>query len=101
MNKTLCDEFISQIENLSKTIRSDDLVRNRFGTYSKVHVLEHLVLQARRLIEYGEYAIALENMLSNLDEVPITLDEKTINLARQAFGEKITEETKLLLESLK
>lgn len=44
-------------------------------------------------MKYGEYKIALEILLVNLDEVSIVLDEKIINLARQAFGETITVET--------
>jgi len=100
MNKELCDEFINQIENLSKTINSEEFIKDRFGTHSKAHILEYYVLQARRLIKYGEYTIILEDLLSNLDEISVTLDERTINIARQAFGERITEEMELLLECL-
>ena len=100
MKKELCDEFINQLENLSKTVSREDFIKDRFGTHSKAHVLEYYVLQARRLTKYGEYTIVLEDLLSNLDEVSITLDERTIDIARQAFGEKITEEIELLLKSL-
>jgi hypothetical protein len=99
MNRLLCDKFISRIEELSKTFDSNDTVTDSFGTYSKIYVLENIVLETRNLIAYGEYKIALENMLANLCEISFVLDEKTIALARQAFGNE-SEESKIYLENL-
>jgi len=102
MNKKLCNEFINQIENLSGTGNNENFFKDRFGiNHTKTQVLESFVFHARELTKYGEHIIALENMLSNLDEVSITIDKETIDLARQAFGERITEEIELLLESLR
>ncbi len=44
--------------------------------------------------------IALENLLDNLSEVSILLDNKTIDFARLAFGEQITEYHETLLKTL-
>jgi len=98
MNKIFLDEFIAQIEGLSKSCGKDDSVIDRYGVHQKADVLKSYVSAAKDLVKYGEYLIALENILDNLAESSILLDEKVINLARQAFGEKITKEYELLLE---
>jgi len=62
--------------------------------------LESFVFECKELIKYGEYMIALENLLDNLSEVSILLDNKTIDFARLAFGEQITEYHETLLKTL-
>lgn len=100
MNKEALEIFVNQIEKLSKINDKEDYVKDNSGIYLKSSFLENLVLDAKELIKYGEYEIALENILENLNEVSIVLDEKVVNLARQAFGEKITTYTEILLSSL-
>ena len=42
------------------------------------------------LIQYGEYRIALENLLDNLAEHEITLDDQILDLAVCAFDNNIS-----------
>ena len=98
MEKVFLDEFINEIELLSKSRKYEDYVEDSSGIYQKCIVLEHLVSEARELVSYGEYKIALENILDNLHEVSITLDKKIIALARKAIGEKVTADMEVLLK---
>ena len=90
MDKEYVEEFIDQIEKLMKVSGEEEYVQDEAGVYLKVPYLKNLILEARRLIKYGEYKIALENILENLNEVSISLDEKTITLAHQAFDNQIS-----------
>ena len=92
MIKDLLEEFIKQIEELSKANDKKDYVRDSCGSYLKSSYLDDLVTETRELMEYGEYKIALEMMLDNLDEVSIVLDEKMIHLARRMIGKTDTVE---------
>jgi len=100
MNKDFLDIFIRQIENLSKAIDKDDYIVDQYGVHQKSAVLDYYVYAAKDLIKYGEYLIALENILSNLADASIFLDEETVSLARQAFGNNIAKEYILLLEKI-
>lgn len=100
MNKVFLEEFVEQIEVLSITSDKKDYVKDSSGSYLKYSYLDNLITETKKLMKYGEYKIALEMMLDNLDEVSIVLDEKTINLARQALGVTITVETEQLLDKL-
>ena len=94
------ENFVNQIEELSKASDKKDYVKDSCGTYLKSSYLDNLVSETREFMKYGEYKIALEMMLDNLGEVSIVLDEKTINSVRQVFGEKVTVETERLLADL-
>lgn len=100
MNKEYVEEFIDQIEKLMKVSGEEEYVQDEAGLYLKVPYLKDLILEARRLIKYGEYKIALENILENLNEVSISLDEKTITLARQAFDNQISTHMEELLSQI-
>ena len=91
MIKDLLEEFIKQIEELSKADKKD-YVRDSCESYLKSSYLDDLVTETRELMKYGEYKIALEMMLDNLDEVSIVLDEKMIHLARRMIGKTDTVE---------
>jgi len=73
---------------------------DKAGVYSKGVILDDIIFEAQNLIKYGEYRIALENTLENLNEVSITLEKEIVELARQAFGQNITKEMELLLSLL-
>ncbi|MGN6710517.1 hypothetical protein [Anaerocolumna jejuensis] len=92
MIKDFLEEFIKQIEELSEANDKKDYVRDSCGSYLMSSYLDNLITETRELMKYGEYKIALEMMLDNLDEVSIVLDEKMIHLARQMVGETITVE---------
>jgi hypothetical protein len=101
MNKEYFEQFVDELECLSQNCESHECVSDSAGTYSKAIVLGHLVTEARELIKYGEYRIALENLLENLNEVSLKLDNATINLARLALEEKNVADIELLLGMLK
>ena len=84
MDKNFCNEFINQLENLKKS----DIK------------LEYFVIAAKDLMKYGEYKIAMENILSNFYDNSMLFDKHIIDLAVQAFGVEITEEEEILLKNL-
>jgi hypothetical protein len=100
MNRDFLEEFVEQIEELSKTCDKNDYVKDSCGSYLKHFYLDNLITETRKFMKYGEYKIALEMLLDNLAEVSIVLDEKVINLARQEFGEAITVDIEELLNNL-
>ena len=100
MNKALLDEIVKHIEKLIKQSDESEYVKDARGSYLKVEYMSNLVAEAKGLIKYGEFEIALENMLENLSEVSIFIDEETANLARQAFGSKISVKMQKIINSL-
>lgn len=100
MNKQLLDEVVKHIEKLIKQSDESEYVEDAKGSYQKIEYMSNLVVEAKGLIKYGEFEIALENMLENLNEVSISIDEETANLARQAFGSKISVEMQKIINSL-
>lgn len=100
MNVMFFEEFISYIEELSKSCDEKDYVQDGCGAYLKGAYLSDLVTQARELIKYNECEIAFENMLDNLAEASIVFDDKIISLAREAFGKKINAESEQRLYNI-
>lgn len=94
-------DFIAKLEEMRKVCNPEDMVRDSSGTYSKAEVLSHLISDARQLIQYGEYKIALENLLDNLAEYELKLDDQTLAFAVRAFDNNISIRNKKALESLK
>jgi len=45
---------------------------------NKVECLDYILKEAKKLIAVGEYKIALENLLSNLDEQNIIVNKDTL-----------------------
>jgi len=45
---------------------------------NKVECLDYILKQAKKLIAVGEYKIALENLLDNLDEQNIIVNKDTL-----------------------
>ena len=70
------------------------------GCYLKSEYMKELIYEARELIKYGEGTIALENLLENLSEVSICIDEEAVELAKQVFGNRLSEEKEKVLNSL-
>ena len=100
MNRDCLIKFIYHIEELAKVSDKSDYVQDSLGRYNKVTYLEDCIIEAKRLIAYGESQIALENMLENLYEVSIQLDKDVVDLARQAFGMQIPPNIENLLSKL-
>lgn len=100
MNKALLDEIVKHIEKLIKQSDESEYVKDARGSYLKVEYMSNLVAEAKGLIKYGEFEIALENMLENLSEVSIFIDEDTANLAKQAFGGKTSVGIEEIINSL-
>ncbi|GEM_PF-1812432 len=78
-------EFINELELLSETINSDSIVKDVFNSYNELKYIERLIKEARELIQYNEWIIALENTISNLFEIDYKLNINLINLAIDAF----------------
>lgn len=76
------------------------MVRDSRGTYPKAEVLSNLISDANYLIQYGEYKIALENLLDNLAEYELKLDDQTLDLAICAFDNNISLRNKGALAAL-
>lgn len=100
MNKEVLEAFVNRIEDLSKSEDANNYVEDAAGKYLKRNFLETAVSDAKKLIRYGEYKIALENLLENLNEVSIMLDEDTAELARMSFGERLAEEAEELFSGI-
>lgn len=92
--------FITKLEEMRKMCNPEDMVKDSCGTYPKNEVLANLIKDARYLIQYGEYRIALENLLDNLAEYEITLDDQTLDLAVCAFDNNISLHDKKALAAL-
>ena len=99
-NMIFFSEFINQLEHLCANTNNKDYIEDRLGKHSKILVIKNFIAEARKLIEHGEYHIALENLLLNLDEVSIKLDKKAIESARMALGKRLSIENEELLKNL-
>ena len=98
--KISLQRFISRIEDMLEECKAENTVCDTSGKYSKFDALSAILTDAKELIKFGEYQIALENMLENLFELSIHLDKDTLLLARLAFGEEILPKNEKLLEEL-
>lgn len=93
-------DFITKLEEVRKECNPEDMVRDSRGTYPKAEVLSNLISDANYLIQYGEYKIALENLLDNLAEYELKLDDQTLDLAICAFDNNISLRNKGALAAL-
>lgn len=100
VNNDYVELFIDKIEDLMEQSDEEEYIQDEAGTYLKSSYLRDLILETRRLTKYGEYKIALENMLENLSEVSIPLDKVTIELAYRAFDRQISSYIEHLLSKL-
>lgn len=78
-------DFIDQLEIFAKTVDEKDLVSDSLGEYNAKEYLNTIVYEARDLIKYNEWIITLEVSLDNLFEVHYQLNDKTIDLAKNAL----------------
>jgi len=69
--------------------------------YSKNKDVLDIIEDSNKLAEYGEFRVALENMLENIIENDIKLSMKMIELADKAFGNNKSEYNKKLIDDLK
>lgn len=69
--------------------------------YSKNKDVLDIIEHSNELDEYGEFRVALENMLENIIENDIKLSMKMIELADKAFGNNKSEYNKKLIDDLK
>lgn len=82
-NKTT--EFINQLELLSIKADKERMIESVGGKYCEKDYLVHLVKEARELLKYNEWLIALENTLDNLCEVDYKLEGEILDLASDAM----------------
>lgn len=69
--------------------------------YSKNKDVLDIIEDSDELAEYGEFRVALENMLENIIENDIKLNMKIIELADKSFGNNKSEYNKKLIDDLK
>ena len=88
MNIQQFDAFLNSLEEI-KNIGTNNMPELQF--------IRQEVKEARRLSQYGERRIALENLLDNLLETSIPLCKTTIDLAEEAFDTPLSTYEKKLL----
>lgn len=89
MNIQQFDAFLNSLEEI-KNIGTNNMPELQF--------IRQEVKEARRLSQYGERRIALENLLDNLLETSIPLCKTTIDLAEEAFDTPLSTYEKKLLQ---
>ena len=101
VGKTKAIEFIDMLEVLSQRATEDILWTDSRGKkYNEKQYLEHLVKEARELIKYNEWLVALENAVDNLLEIDYKLDSNVLALASAAFKASTNESERLKLIDL-
>lgn len=78
-------EFIDKLESTLENVDTNNIVENAFNSYNEKEYLENLIKEARELIKYNEWGIALENTIDNLLEVNYKLDDDLITSAVDAL----------------
>jgi len=76
--------FLRHIEVLAQS--SSDRVVDGFQDTEK-ELLKQFMADTLELIEHHEWCVGLENLLTNIYEIELTLDEKTIELAKDVIEE--------------
>ena len=85
IGKEKTNEFINSIENLLVSIDDSRMVSDPAGNYNEKDYLGRLVKNARELVFYGEWLIALENAVDNLCGINYKLDTDILDLAESAL----------------
>ncbi len=78
--KRLTNSFIDELE---KIVNSPDSENSNLYLTEDV---KHIIKEARELLDYNEWLIALENTIDNLYEIDIRLPSYIINIAKDALG---------------
>lgn len=68
-------DFVNIVDRLSENSQDKE----------KAAYIENEVREARYLIEYNEWFIAFENLLTNLHEINYKMDSELIEYAKQLF----------------
>lgn len=77
--------LIDGLEKLAGTVDESSIVKDSMGIYNEKDYLLHIVKDARHLIRYGEWYIAVENTIDNLCEVDYKLDNDLVLLVEKAL----------------
>jgi hypothetical protein len=78
--KTL--NFLQHIEHLQQ--KSCDRIIDGFQETEK-ELIHKFTKEARDLINHNEWALALENLLVNMNEIDFSIDNAAIDLAKEAL----------------
>lgn len=78
-------EFINQLGLLAQSIDGKSLNKIQNDERKEKEYLELLVKEARELLRFNEWLVALENTIDNLCEIDYKLEEKVIQLAVTAL----------------
>ena len=79
-------EFINQIELMAEDANAGKMLNSIIETCDEKIFIQNLVINARELIEYNEWLIALENTIDNMYEFDFTLDSKLVDLGIEALN---------------
>lgn len=103
IGKTRTIEFIDILESFSRKANEGAFYTHSRGEKcNEKQYLEHLVKEARELIKYNEWHVALENTVDNLLEIDYKLDSNVLDLASAAFKAAANESDRLkLIDSLR
>ncbi|QHT67848.1 hypothetical protein GXP67_14965 [Rhodocytophaga rosea] len=77
-------EFVKYINFLSQTCSNEYI--DTFGL-TKRQLLQKFITETEEYIKYNEWGVGLEHILVQLYEVEFTIDEKAIQLAKDALHE--------------
>jgi hypothetical protein len=82
--KITIKEFLRYIQVLSQN--ASDRIVDGFQETEK-ELIKRFIADTEELIDYNEWGVGLENLLSNLYEIEFPLDKKAIDLAKVAVKE--------------
>ena len=77
-------EFVKHINFLSQTCSDEYL--DAFGL-TKRHLLQKFIAESEEYIKYNEWGVGLEHILVQFYEIRFTIDEKSVQLAKNALQE--------------
>jgi hypothetical protein len=77
-------EFVKHVEFLSQRA-TDRIVMGFRGEETEKVFLKEIIADALELIENNEWGVALENLITNLNEVNFKIDNRAVQLAKRSI----------------
>lgn len=82
--KKKCREFVKYINFLSQTCSAEFITD--FGR-TKKELIQKFVIETEEYIKHNEWGVGLEHLLVNLYKIEFSIDEKALQLAKDALQE--------------
>ena len=80
--KTKTIAFVNHIEELAKD--SSNRIIDGFDE-TENELMKKFIADTKELIDYNEWGVGLENLITNLYEIDYKIDNKAVELAKQAL----------------